>query len=115
MSGKSAVAALIESLCLHHPLQERKKKLKPLALMVHLSLVSNSIFLSCLRALKKFMYLLKVFFCHKCFFYVVQILWLLLCCFLLAVELSVIIFGVWAGMIIVVNDDFSAKINLQLS
>lgn len=27
----------------------------------------------------------------------IKILWLLLCCFLLAVELSVIIFGVWAG------------------
>ena len=31
------------------------------------------------------------------FFSVFQILWLLLCSFLLAVELSVIIFGVWAG------------------
>lgn len=47
-------------------------------------------------------------------FDVFQILWLLLCCFLLAVELSVIIFGVWAGMLIVVNDDFSAKRVLYL-
>ena len=32
-----------------------------------------------------------------------QILWLLLSCFLLAVELSVIIFGVWAGNQVQIN------------
>jgi len=73
--------------------------------------ISNKLLLLCLRALRKFMYLLLILIFAIIFFIfdVFQILWLLLCCFLLAVELSVIIFGVWAGMLIVVNDDFSAK------